>query len=373
MTYSKLPGVYFSETVESGQVDSTKEYAPLFITKSSSSIPQLDDQIVYFEGLSSFVSIATQKGLGKTMNAMKVILNTYGSEKFYVYNIATDTSASMVSILEESAMKEDIIDVIFIEDSKSANANSINSKTKAIQTALHDNFENGTFRTAIIVPFGTVHDAVTNKGENATVSGTVISSLASCFDGVTDGRIFGVVPDDTLMASTVAQIIKTPFYAECGYETIEITGVPEYEFTMSEMITLQNMGLCFLRKQTRNGVDNYRINLGVTTSFANSDADGLIKSRRICDEALRQIKAECDNVVKSEDVETSDAIIQTAINTILSDFIEQKYMLSSITVDGVKYSTKLTATVGDRFTINVNGYLIPTGSLIAINVNTTIE
>lgn len=373
MTYSKLPGVYFSETVATDSVDQTVDYAPLFIVKSTSSIAQIDDQVTYFEGINAFSTIARNKGLNKTIDAMRVILNQYQASNFYVYNVATDTSASMVSILEDCANKEDIIDIIFIEETKSAQANDVNTKIKAIQTALADNFTNGAFRTAIVIPYGTVHDAVTNKESGVTTSSAVITSLSSVLTGVSDGRIFCVVPDEVTMGVISGHIIATPFYHEVGFESLNIIGTPEYEFTLSEMLTLQNMGVCFLRKESRAGVDTYRINLGVTTSFADSAADGLIKSRKICDEVLRQIKTECENIIKSDDVETEKAFIQKECDNTLEEFIQQKYLLKETTKDGIKYKTKLTANVEDRNTINISGSLIPAGSLIAVNVSTVIE
>lgn len=373
MTYSKLPGVYFTETVDAGQVDSSVEYAPLFVVQTSTTIAQIDDQITYFDGISGFETIATNKGLTKTIASMKTILNEYQSDKFYVYNIHTDTSASITSIIKDSANIDDIIDIIVIEETKSGNTNTINAKIKAIQSALADNYENGTFRTAIILPYGTVADAVANKESGVTTASAVTTALTTALNGVTDGRIICVVPDETSMSVVAGHIIATPFYRESGYDPISIDGTLNYEFTLSEMLTLQNMGVCFIREESRAGVKQYRINLGVTTSFANSSADGLIKSRKIVDEILREVKFECNNIVKSEDVETSAVFIQTECDNIISDFIDNNYLLKELKVGGVTYKSQLKATVGDRFTINVNGTLIPTGSLIAINVNTTIE
>ena len=373
MTYSKLPGVYFSEEVLSTVVDSSTEYAPLFLVQTSTSIAQIDDKITYFESIDAFKTIAENKGLAKSIVAIEQILNEYQSQRFYVCNIHTDTSASITAVLNDSADKKDIQDIIYIEETKSGQSNSLNAKIKAIESSVVNNSQNGSFRTAIILPYGTVADAVANKGDNDLTSTVVISTLSSAFTGVKSGRIIGVVPDETSMGVVAGHIIATEYYRESGFDPIGIEGVLNYTFTYSEMLTLQNMGICFVREEIRNGVKVYRINLGVTISFADSGADGLIKARKTVDALLRRVEEDCENIIKSEDVETSRVFIQTECDSIVQEFIDNRYIAKEVTIDGTKYTSKLTVAAVDRFTIQITGTLIPTGTLIAINVNTTIR
>jgi len=375
MTYSKLPGVYFSETVTSQpeEIDPTIDYVPLFVVQTSTEIEQIDDKLAYFEGLEALHTLVDGKGLTKSVETIEKTLTQYKTNRFYVYNIHTDTSASINTIISNCVNKKEIIDVVLIEETKSAQANNINTKIKALQSALNNNFENGAFRTAIILPYGTVADAVANKGENDKTSTVVINTLTTAFNGVTDGRIIGVVPDEQIMGAMTGQILASPFYRESGFDAIEFNGTLDYEFDYNEMLTLQNMGICFAREESRNGVKQYHINLGVTTSFANSSADGLIKARKTVDEVLRRVGAECENLIKSEDVETSNVFIQSECDAVINDFIENRYILKSTVTDGVTYTSKLTASVVDKFTINVTGTIIPSGCLIAVNVNTTIR
>ena len=142
MTYSKLPGVYFSEEVLSSVVDSSTEYAPLFLVQASTSIAQIDDKVTYFESIDAFKTIAENKGLAKSIVAIEQILNEYQSQRFYVCNIHTDTSASITSILKDSADKKDIQDIIYIEETKSGQSNSLNAKIKAIESSVVNNSQN---------------------------------------------------------------------------------------------------------------------------------------------------------------------------------------------------------------------------------------
>jgi hypothetical protein len=131
------------------------------------------------------------------------------------------------------------------------------------------------------------------------------------------------------------------------------------------MLTLQNIGVLFVRPERLQGINQYRINLGVTTSFKESSADGLIVCRTTVDAMLRRIAFEGQAFVKAKESESNLAVFNSVISGIIGDFAAEE----SVNRNG----TKLTASDAGNSTFTVTGTIQPIKSVIAIEVNTTIN
>ena len=362
MTYNKLPGVYFTETVGTN-AEYGEENIPLFIVQTSSAIASMDAKVTHFTDLKTFYTAITGKGLNNSYRVIEDAILEYGNTEFYVYSIKTDTRTAFIDAIKSTANLTEVTDVIYIEETASVNNNILSQKMEALQLGLADNAQNGVFRQGYIIPYGTIAAAI-EGAENVAPAATVVASLTSLLSGDGDGRVCVIVPD-SCCGSVLGHIIATPYDEEAGYTPLENVHLNNmFDFDYNQMLTLQNLGVVFVRSEKVRGVEQYRINLAVTTSFKADSADGLLVSRRTADALLRELAWTCSAFVKAKENEASRAQLNGEIANIISDFAEE----GSI----VKADTKLTATDAGNFTFNVTGQIRPVKSVIAIEVNTTL-
>lgn len=362
MVYSKLPGVYFTETV--GTITNYgAEKVPLFILQTSSAIASLDGKVTRFTNLTAFNQAVRGKGLDKSYKYVEQAILEYGNTEFYVYSIKTDTKTAFIDAIKSTANLTEVSDVVYIEETASQGTNTLANKISALQDGLADNAANGVFREGYVIPYGTITDAI-EDAENVLPSVTVVTQLTSLLSGDGDGRVCVVVPD-TLAGTVVGHIFASNYDEEAGYtalENVDLTGLFDFDYT--QMVTLQNLGVIFVRQEKIRGVEQYRINLAVTTSFKDDSADGLLVSRRTADELLRQVGYACQAFVKAQESESSVAALNAEINNVVADFVAE----GSI----IKADTVLTASDAGNYTFNVTGTIRPVKSVIAIEVDTTL-
>lgn len=364
MTNTRLNGVYFTET-SGNTTEYTQDQVPLFIVQTSTAIATIDAKLTHYTSFSAFETIATNKGLAKTLAYMEQILLEYNSTEFYVYSVKTDTATTFSDLIKETAHLTDITSVIYVEETKSANANTISDKITAIKNGVVDNATYGTFRIAYVIPYGTVSDAVTNKASGVTSESAVITSLTSILTGTGNGRMCVALPDENA-GIVVGKCLATPYNVDPGFTGVNSNvTASSYVFNNTEMISLQNLGVLFLRKETVQGVLLYRIEAGVTTSFKESSNDGLILCRKIVDEVLRNVKWEAEGLVK--DNETSDNVnnLQGATNFVINKFVSE----GSVIRDGTSLSASAAGDMGFRIT----GGVKPVRSIQTIDVDTVIN
>lgn len=362
MTYNKLPAMYFTETVENNP-EYTQEYTPLFIVQTATEIPSIDGITTEFTSINAFKAVATNKGLTKTIEYIEDDLNESNKTSFYVHSIKTDTAEAFRDILTSTAHLDDITTVKYIEETKSSNNNSIISKMTAIKNGLQLNEEVGTFRVAYVIPYGTVSDAVANA-ENKTKEEVYIETMESITAGDGDGRLCITIPD-SMAGAVTGKCGGVNYDEEAGYTSISNIKLDDIcNFTYDQMLTLQNLGVLFVRPEKIAGVTQYRINLGVTTSFKESSADGLLICRTIVDEMLRQIKAVGTAFIKAPESETTLASLNVEVSNIVNDFASEGSIIKS--------ETSLTVSDAGNSTFIISGKIKPIKSIIAIEVNTTL-
>lgn len=369
MTFNTLPGIKFGETVTS---NSTITSRPLFIIQTSQEITAIDNKLTKYDDVSNFETVATGKGLTQTIKFIKdaITEETANTGQFYVYSVKDDTADGFKNILIDNSNYADIKDVYYFEETKSGANNSLTlaQKIGALITGLNNNSLNGVFRMVYIIPYGTIQDAVTNKGEGVTTQQAYINSLETITEGVDNGRVGFILPDD-LAGVNAGKINATNYNEEVGFTEYN-TAITELNpvFSYTQMVTLQNLGVIFTRKEQYQGNTIYRINLGVTSSFSNTNnkADSLIISRRIADELLRQVKDTLDAYIKDKETENTLAFMQSDINEIINTFENNDEIIS----DGTVLEVSESAT---PYTVNVSGAIQPITCIIAIEVNTILQ
>ena len=362
MTFTRLPGLKFTETVASSVINEA-ENVPLFLIQTSEEITDLDNTISYFTGFDAFQTLVEGKGLTYTTKCIEQTLQEYGNTAFYVYSIKTDTALAFTNAIVSTAHLFDVTRIIYIEEAKSANSNNINAKIKAILMGLNQTSEGGAFRTGLIIPYGTTADAVANKAAATSKEDALITSLTNTLQGVSNGKIEIALPDEN--AGIVTGKCMATEYNEDPGRTIIQSGLEEstYNFNATQMLQLLNLGVLFIWQERYAGGFQYKICYGVNTGVIDNKKDDLIVCRKVVDEVLRQIGFEAAGLTKAPETETNEKALQSLTDDVVNRFVTAE----EIYRDG----TTLTAS-GNGRVFQLNGKIKPIRSAHSIEVNTTI-
>ncbi len=362
MTMDKLPGVYFGETVTTAASNNTEERMIQFNVQTSTAIPAIDGKVTLFNDINSFISIAEGKGLTKTIEFMQAVLVEAGRTSFYVYSIKNDTSAGFTASVADTYHLKEIKEVIYFEETKSTTSNTIQAKMTALKTACEQGSVIGAFRKAIVIPYATELDAEQNA-ENATLEETCITTFTSLSSGAGSGRLILVVPD--YEGAVVGQIVASGSSRDAGRNDLNTAvGTLKYNFTRAQMLTLQNLGVNFIRPQRIGGVYRYKINMGVTTSFKDNAADGTLLARNIADDVLSDVDDALQPFILDLDNEASITFVQTAVDGVIAGWVNRGYVLED---------TELTVADAGDMRFGITGKIHTAKPLAIIDVTTTIE
>lgn len=366
LTYSKTPGVYFTESVEASVTP--EAIRPCFIVQTSTTIAAIDDQLVKFDDVASFKTV-----IGDNLPKSYKFINQAITEEtgdngtgFYVYSIKTDTADAFRAILTETINKPFIRKFTYIEETASS-TNGLDDKITALNGGAVECARRGVNRLVTVVPYGTVATAISGATSGTPVQTTIMNTLkTSIYDeNLSYGRVVVVVPTEDA-GIAVGRINATPFYEEPGYKQFNTSiNALDVEFTPSQVLTLQNYGFVVIAQEAYAGTEIYRINLGATLAFSKTTntRDGLIISRSIADELLTQVAYICQRYVKRIEGEQSINDINDEITEVVEEFIEGGY---------VEPNTYLGATAGPQYTVQLKGEILPYGCIIAINVDTIL-
>jgi hypothetical protein len=94
------------------------------------------------------------------------------------------------------------------------------------------------------------------------------------------------------------------------------------------------MGCIVVAPHYVRGDSEYRIEVGVTGSFKQDKADGLLMCRSIADALLRDIKTECEEYLKQKLTTNTISLLQVDIDSVIADYVASQ--------DVVQDGTKLT-------------------------------
>ena len=363
MTITRKPGIYFEEeTVVTSSYDGTT--IPLFIIQGNTDIASLDGQTILITDFNAFKTITENKGLTQTLRYIENILLESGISQFYVHKVKTDTATTFTNILKETANFNEIVDVAYIEETKSGNDNTIISKIGALKNGLVDNAQNGIFRECYIIPYGTVQNAISTKAEGVTAEEAAITSLNAITEGAGNGRIIMTVPDSNA-GFVVGHCIGSEYNAGVDHDPLgNVDTTNNLQFNAVQELNLCNRGILVVSRESVHGVNQYRLYLGVTTSFKEDKSDGYIRGRRVCDELLRQFKFQSEELIKRpEPVEEQE--VSTILSTIIVDFSDAKDIVAEGTVLDVTDK-------GDQ-TFGVSGTITTTKPLLEIDVDTILK
>lgn len=361
MTYSKKPGVYFTESV--GTADTVTTSIPLFIVQTTSTL-SIDGEYTLYTSIDTFKTVVADKGLTNTVKYIEQALDEIGvAIPFYVYSIKTDTAAAFTKVITDCDNIPEINKVYYIEESKSAAANTFVNKCGALQLGCVSSAAKGIHKVAFAVPYGTITDTYTNTEGDAL--GAVVTALQTEGSTVAGDRL-AIINPDNYAGAVIGKSYTTPYNEDIGFGALNTpVSTLTYNFTDSQELTLMNAGILFITSELRQGTKINRVCLGVSTAFSGNAADGELIVRTIADEVLNNVKNACEPFIKSKSNEQQIAFLQADIDTIIEEFAENG------DIDGT--SSVLTVSQASNYSFNVTGTLKPSRAVIAIEVNTTIN
>lgn len=360
MPNDELPGIYFGETVTTLTGQIAEEDMVCFVVQSTESIPSIDNKCTLFADYESFESVATDKGLPKTLAFIDAVLTRSGKTSFYVYGVRTDTIAGYSAAITSSTHIKELRHFVYFEETKTDL--SVATKMTALRDGCNNCYRYGAFRTVTVIPDATIADAVTNANANTPKEQTVVSTFTTLLNGVSSGRLNVAVPDGA--STIVGHILGIDFYEEPSVAELGAVEL-EYAFDYGQMKSLMNLGVLFIRQKRIGGVTVNKINFGVNTGYNSSSADGTIKARRIADELLHNIDYALDEYIGQDDHANNIVLAQTSVDSEVSEFASAGYVDQA--------GTLLTVADTGTMKMGVDGTITTTKPLREIDVNTVIN
>ena len=176
---------------------------------------------------------------------------------------------------------------------------------------------------------------------NATDSELIALNPSS--GGILKSRI-GIIEDDKF-GKHAARLCCTPYYIEPGF--LEFRSVEPGEFkarTDAEILALQNAGIIFGADEVVSDLVVSRINLAVSTSFADNPrpADSLFHARFNADHLLREVFKAVFTQVKANEAASYLVKAQTKVDTVIDEEVRLERMIPyhNETGDGTKLTLK---------------------------------
>lgn len=209
-----------------------------------------------------------------------------------------------------------------------------------------------------------------------TVTGTTDEELMAFTDDTSgDGKFIlhsrvGLAEPECF-GKTIANICCTPYYEEPGYSDFRTIKQGIFnKRTDEEMDDLQAAGIIFIADEMAGSEIHTRINLAVSTAFAeNEDArpnDSLFHARRNVDQLVREVYAILFKQLKRNETQINLAYLQTDVNNIIKSKIKDGYMMEG---------TELTVTEVETnpYSLKVDGVAIPVNSTLSIGFSLFVE
>lgn len=364
MAITKRAGVYFTEAQGTVASEYDGNFVPLFIVETATAVATIDNQITAYDSIAAFATVVRNKGLTNTVNFIEQALGEAGIGRFYVYSIKRSGNVTLTSVIEDCASRTEIRDIVYIEEEKSI-APTIAQKVSEISTALDDNFENGTLRNGLVVPYGTIEYLATQSGDGTTED-KVVAGMATCIGTNDSGRVTSVVPDVKCAGADIGKFIGREYNDEIGANRINTSiDALTYNFNDTQILALVNDGCLVTTSKYVRGDIEYRVEVGVTHAINQDKSDQLLISRSIADQVLRDVKEECDQYIRTKMTANTVKLLQGDVDSIISEYVASE--------DVIQAGTKLTVSQSNvPYTLNINGTVQVAGSLLIINVDTTL-
>lgn len=375
MTINKLPGVYYTESVDFELVGEGSKI-PLFIGATGNTVTT--PTVRKYKNWKEVNTSIADGGIGvyddTTTNRLSKVLKEFfeeaqmntssdiGVPHIYVIDVGAGSDKdTWVSAFNLAKTKLDVSLEVYVGLENVSGDYTWKDLVESAYTSISSEAQNLKLRCAITTNFTADTD-------------TKLVNLTNETNGVQKQRI--AIAEPTLFGKTVARICVTPFNMEPGYYTYRSVEAGVFtERTLAQQLTLQTAGIIINRDEIVGDKVYPKILLGVCSCFASNPrpADSLLHTRYNADHLLRLVFDAVYPQIKNNETATNIAILQTTIDGIVDEEVMAGNMIkyNEDTRDGTKL--KLVESDSNPYDMVITGQIQPVNSTIAIQVQGTIQ
>ena len=365
MVLSKIPGVYYDETVEY-QTPGTGGKIPVFIGKTGNSATTgyaVDGtQINKFTSWEEVNRTIANGGIGTdtSANPLLAVLEEFFEEAevkaaddlgvpyIYVIDVGAGTSKNvwLAALTTAKTKTEAIIEAYVGAESITDSGYELGDFLAAAHASIVTEATNLNLRTGFTTKIGATDSQLIAL--NPTSGGVLKSRIGIC-EPNHFGKIF-------------ALICTTPYYIEPGYLEFRTLGAGKFASrTRTEELALQNAGIIFGHDEKVNNITMTRINLSTSTAYAKSPvpSDALFHARFNADNLLRRVFEAVFPQVKANESATNIITNQTAIDAIIDEEVENERMIEYDPETGEGTMLQLVESNSNPYDMMVAGQIQP--------------
>lgn len=384
MALSKIPGVYYDETVEY-QSTGTGGKIPVFIgvTGNSATTGYAVDgtQISKFNSWQEVnrtianggIGVWTESSTNKLLNVLKDFFeeaevksttndDNLGIPYVYVIDVGAGTSKDVwLTALTTAKTKPDaIIEAYIGAEAITDTGYTISDFIVAAEASIKTESANLNIRTGF-----TTKDGATDAQ---------LIALNPSSGGILKSRI-GII-EPTKFGTIFARVCTTPYYIEPGYLEFRSVGPGTFAArTRAQEIALQEAGIIFAHDERVSSIIATRINLSVSTAFALSErpSDAVFHARFNADNLLRRVFEAVFYQVKANESNTKIVTNQTRVDAVIDEEVEAERMIAydATTGDGTKL--ELIESTEEAYDMELEGQIQPINATGPILVRAKIK
>lgn len=344
MPITKRPGVYFNETTEY-ELQGNGGKIPVWIGKTGNTAAtgyKVDGtQINKFSSWNEVNRSIANGGIGTdtTTNPLLAALEEFFEEAEiqttedigipYIYVIDVGAGTSKDVWLTALTTAKTAIDAIIEFYVGAENISDTGYTLPDFINAAYASISTETARLSLRTGFTTKADATDSE----------LIALNPSSGGILKSRI-GII-EPLKFGKHAARLCCTPYYIEPGF--LEYRTVEPGEFksrTDAEILALQNAGIIFGADEVVSDLVVCRINLAVSTAFANNPrpADSLFHARFNADNLLRNVFKAVFTQVKANEAASYIVKAQTKVDAVIDEEVRLERMIpyNNETGDGTK-------------------------------------
>ena len=379
MPITKRPGVYFNETTEY-ELQGNGGKIPVWIGKTGNTAAtgyKVDGtQINKFSSWNEVNRSIANGGIGTdtTTNPLLAALEEFFEEAEiqttedigipYIYVIDVGAGTSKDVWLTALTTAKTAIDAI-IEFYVGAENISDNGYTLPdFINAAYASISTETARLSLRTGFTTKADATDDE----------LIALNPSSGGILKSRI-GII-EPLKFGKHAARLCCTPYYIEPGF--LEYRTVEPGEFksrTDAEILALQNAGIIFGADEVVSDLVVCRINLAVSTAFANNPrpADSLFHARFNADHLLREVFKAVFTQVKANEAASYIVKAQTKVDAVIDEEVRLERMIPYNTETGDGTRLTLVESDSNPYDMELKGQIQGINCTTAIIVKAKIK
>ena len=372
MSITETPKVRYYESDSNPIISGTGAEIPVFIGITGNTNPFTG--IKRFKNFQQCYKTSENGGVGTDLenNQLLIALNDFFKEirktksedvsvpYVYVIDLGTATTsdaAPWLTAMNEAKKKREIQVEVYVGFKKSDETKDIISIMNSALEIIKDDSEHGNPRMGYF-----------------TVADADYEELKAYTDDSQEYYIQApraVLMPEKDFGKQVAKVCVTPYYEEPGYTDFRtITGGEYSILTREEADDLQAAGITFINDELAASEIHPRINLAVSTSFAttpdNRPNDALIHARRNVDQLIREVFDALYAQLKRNETETNLSFLQSDIDVIVEEKINNGYMMTGTEINVVESET-------NPYDLKVEGAAVPVNSTLLIGFSMYIE